>query len=269
MEELVVQLPDALETFGAIDVTSTLSASSVPADYKTKWSSPGCAFFGNSSDGYWFGPDSEHRDDWVITEYPDITGTISFTFDGNSYNLNFTQLLQAIVDVTGASLFEPAVSIYHRETGYTCEGMRTITITGGDDADNADLIAWLQANAVEVVPFTEGVRVTYNGDVIKQLDTDGAFALSCANKIMTSNITIETIDVGSIVVTYNNDTIIDSSGTHTYQLPCNKKMADTDIVVTLVMTVLPDNLLVTAEGNYIVDVSDGYLITAPPTSGNN
>lgn len=51
------------------------------------------------------------------------------------------------------------------------EAYRTIAIVGGDDVENASLIAWLEANAV-FVPEKSVNKVVYGGNAIIDLTTD-------------------------------------------------------------------------------------------------
>lgn len=101
---------------------------------------------------------------WVINEQPSVD--VNF-----SYNINFT----AIISVeTSFNIFEVNNSVsrpirglrYHDpQSGYitaystfaiawVSESARTISITGGTDVANTNLIAWLEANATQVVNET-------------------------------------------------------------------------------------------------------------------
>ena len=78
--------------------------------------------------------------------------------------------------------------------GYA-EPYRTLTITGGDDVTNSELITWLTTNAVQVggsgPETTNGTTVIYNGNVIATLESGQSATLPCAGKKMDGDIVIE------------------------------------------------------------------------------
>jgi len=160
-QELVVQLPGLLEAFGATNVSSTLDATSVSNTCRI--SAIDCEFWGNSEDGYRFAPNRG----WGA-EYPNITGRISFTLDGNDCNFNFLELVEAIGSYA-APLFDISTDIYTLGDGFPFEGLRTLNITGGKDVTNSILIAWLEANATQIIEPT-GHTLTYSGDLSSYLD---------------------------------------------------------------------------------------------------
>lgn len=87
---------------------------------------------------------------------------------------------------------------------------KTIEITGGADATNPDLIAWLEANGtltksgggstlnvtynsqkiIDSLEVTPPVTVTYNGSTIATLNAGDTETLQCNGKVMASNIGI-------------------------------------------------------------------------------
>ena len=87
----------------------------------------------------------------------DLTGTtwyfnetLTDTLDGQyalsfaSNNNNYTTL----VLIPGAMMY--GLTTFAYSNTWSNQAYRTISITGGTDATNADLIAWLEANATEV-----------------------------------------------------------------------------------------------------------------------
>ena len=130
-----------------------------------------------------------------------------------SYNINFTandtefkrfegeqceNILEGnIVDelryyYTNPHPYVHEVYYWFNDSSWLDEVWRTITITGGDDATNPDLIAWLEANAklVEEEPAA-GTTISYNGTVIATIQPGETATLECAGKQMDDNIVVE------------------------------------------------------------------------------
>lgn len=149
---------------------------------------------------------------WVgnetITLSPTGTYNIIFgTTDGNFY--------QALVIQSGKfgsnlSYFSLGTVTAYRG-GWTSEVYRTIEITGGTDATNPTLIAWLEANGtltkgggggstidvtynsqkiIDSLEVTPPVTVTYNGSTIATLNAGDTKTLQCSGKVMASNVVI-------------------------------------------------------------------------------
>ena len=76
------------------------------------------------------------------------------------------------------------------EYGWTNEEYRTIAITGGTDATNSTLIAWLESNAENVTPAAPDLVVTYAGNEIATLSDSGTKTLKTQGKYCTDDITI-------------------------------------------------------------------------------
>jgi len=100
---------------------------------------------------------------WLIGNYPQLYGH----YDEN-YSINFTSNNSSYSSLTlywepGSGSGDSSKQIIYGSTiwaydnGWEAEAYRTIAITGGTDATNAELIAWLQENAV----MTAG-SATYN-----------------------------------------------------------------------------------------------------------
>ena len=89
---------------------------------------------------------------WEISQYSYDISSMSSTYFINftSNNYNFTS-----INFSGRVMIEG----YYDNTqvyvdGWVDDNYRIITITGGTDATNSDLIAWLEANAVQQVAPT-------------------------------------------------------------------------------------------------------------------
>lgn len=85
--------------------------------------------------------------------------------------------------------------------------------------------------------------ITYNNATIGTFTDNGTKALSCGNKYMSTDITINAIDMSgkSLTVTYGGNTIltIETNGTKT--IPCGNKIASTDIEMVLASTIVQLN----------------------------
>lgn len=93
---------------------------------------------------------------WVINQSPNVSTpfyyTISFTSDGYWYG---GLQVSTLASVTWVRYWWPAGedwdSAYSPEDGgWRSQAYRLISITGGTDATNIDLIAWLETNATQV-----------------------------------------------------------------------------------------------------------------------
>lgn len=129
---------------------------------------------------------------WLINSSPtppqnQIWESINFTSNGNSY--------------TAITLYDEMDmgSIVYRGTGehphvaysgtfWDDDGDRTIAISGGTAATNANLIAWLESNATQV---TADITITYNSSEVTTMGDSGTIVLDTAGTFMTDDITIE------------------------------------------------------------------------------
>lgn len=66
----------------------------------------------------------------------------------------------------------------------------TFTFTGGTDATNADLIAWVEDNCTFVPAATPDVTVSYAGNNLVEMFEDGVKTLKTAGKYLTDDIVI-------------------------------------------------------------------------------
>ena len=165
----------------------------------------------------------------------DLTGTI-WTFndaiDFSSiqssvrYYINFTTHFGStlIEDATSIYLSQNSVSyyvdsflsdvqVYSGSSWY--EGTDNIVIEGGTDATNANLIAWLQTNAMQYIE-PHDIIISYNGNTIT-MDDSGTEVLDTKGHWLPDDITIDytkpsAITVSPLSVT-SNGTYTASSGT--------------------------------------------------------
>lgn len=89
---------------------------------------------------------------WVFKDKPTYATEGTFNINFTSNGENFTSLYAANWGscVIGYDNYATAY-----QSGWKNENYKTITITGGDDVENADLIAWLEANTLAAPEFTE------------------------------------------------------------------------------------------------------------------
>lgn len=103
-----------------------------------------------------------------------------------------------------------------------------LEIYGGDDATNETLIAWLEANATQVIETTP-TEITYNG-ATTSLEAGQTATLSCAEKKAVTDIVVAFASSGTI--TYNGtETSVEAGQTATME--CEGKKMLSDVVVSL------------------------------------
>lgn len=97
---------------------------------------------------------------WLIDEQPEMLG---YDEDGIglTYYINFLSNNTIYSNISNTEEIErwqqlyyngPGNVVYSQRTGWANENYRTIEITGGTDATNSDLIAWLEANGTLTAP---------------------------------------------------------------------------------------------------------------------
>lgn len=153
--------------------------------------------------GYqWFGNDT-----LSITS---ATYNVSFTSDlGNDF-VRFVLTSSRIPRRNGLDYVSYSAGMYTAyESGWKNQNARTVVFTGGADATNSTLIAWLEANgtltnlhpkaSVEaeynnttIVEFEAAppVSVLYNGQTLKELNEGDSVTLVCGGKMMNYNVSI-------------------------------------------------------------------------------
>lgn len=89
---------------------------------------------------------------WFFNATLDFTGVPSilqdYSLDFVSNNTSFSVFAMVFQGSLGVMAYGEE-QVYFSVVGWYNSAYRTITITGGDDANNPDLIAWIQANAVQ------------------------------------------------------------------------------------------------------------------------
>lgn len=95
---------------------------------------------------------------WKLKANPDVSTAfeydINFVSKENEYAV--FEAYATMLDVMSYNLAYGATTVYSIESGETTgtwsnDGYKVIVITGGDDADDADLIAWFEANAEQII----------------------------------------------------------------------------------------------------------------------
>lgn len=66
----------------------------------------------------------------------------------------------------------------------------TFTITGGTDATNSALIAWLEDNCENATPATPDIVISYEGENIVELSEAGTKTLKTAGKYLTDDVVL-------------------------------------------------------------------------------
>lgn len=115
---------------------------------------------------------------WVFNDYPDLSSaTYYINFSSNENNYSYLQ-------IGSERIFYENTRVYLDGEGWENEAYRTIIITGGTDATNSTLIAWLESNATQVSSQS-------NNMFIGNLPiTDSFFGSSSVSKICYGNVEI-------------------------------------------------------------------------------
>lgn len=154
------------------------------------------------------------------------------------------------LSIAGASGKEFAVSyrllnnefVSAYRNGWTSEEYRTITITGGTGATNADLIAWMEANATQVVP-SYNVLVSYKGETIAAF-SGTTKTLTTAGKYLEADIVVT--DLSETV------TLQDKSATPTQETQTITADAGYTGLGTVTVNPIPSNYgLITYNGSIL------------------
>ena len=131
---------------------------------------------------------------WLInSSYSDPSSTIwkSINFTSNSMSFNAITIYddmdnEQTIAYRGAEEYPTIVYSW----GWTNEAYRTIVITGGTDATDAILIAWLEANASNVTPASPDVVISYNNAEIATMSASGTKTLETEGTFCTDDITV-------------------------------------------------------------------------------
>lgn len=109
---------------------------------------------------------------WVFNdEITDFSGTNSFAINFISNNTNYTNIYRGTSSFSYSKNGSNMVYVYDTGdeppfvAGWTDDAYKTIEITGGTDATNSELIAWLQANATQVQDEDESTNTFSFGNL--------------------------------------------------------------------------------------------------------
>lgn len=194
---------------------------------------------------------------WVFNNSISTPPTsISLNFESNSSTYTYMSDDKADLVYSNSDQKADDHVYYFNSSVWVDNNYKTIYITGGEDVTNAAIIGWLVANATQVLP--DPFIITYNNEEIYSTSQDGSVTLSCANKLMASDITVTGNNLGSIDINYGGSTITTATGSFTKTLSCAGKIMSTDIVINIVIS------------NYDYDLTDGSLtiFSAPYTFEN-
>lgn len=131
---------------------------------------------------------------WLInSSYSDPSSTIwkSINFTSNSMSFDAITIYddmdnEQTIAYRGAEEFPTIVYSW----GWTNEAYRTIVITGGTDATDQTLIAWLEANASNVTPASPDVVISYNNTEIATMSESGTKTLETEGTFCTGDIVV-------------------------------------------------------------------------------
>ena len=196
---------------------------------------------------------------------------LNFTSNGNNYNdTNYSFLIGYIPETdteTGAITYGDYIDLaVFDSNNWLDQAYRTISITGGTDATNPQLFAWLQANAVQQEPEPEPTgssNLFIGGASISKMLVGN----SEISKIFIGNFEIYNAEGGGgpSVVSYNisvtvgtncsysGDATIEPNGTATVVLATSSSSYD-----------LPKTITVTG-ADYTYDGSTGNVVLSNPT----
>lgn len=132
-------------------------------------------------------------------QLPDTYGDYSDSFVNLSIGYDGGAEYNRVAFSTSSSGYPPTIVASGNDTKTLPDTWRsgyyegTFTVTGGTDATNSTLIAWMEDNCTQYVPPTPDVVVTYEGANIVELFEAGTKILKTAGKYMT----------GDVVLTYS------------------------------------------------------------------
>lgn len=235
--DAVSRFPQALLALGATDVVSTLQTSVNDDVFDVRLFGP-VECCGNEDDGY-FTFSATGGTHLVHDPELTVTGTISCSLAGQNWFIDVSEydgdIQRACIDNDFVPFYDTDIDVYDydpsSQTGVFAFNSRTITIIDGSDATDPDLIAWLEANATQVVesPLT----ITYNGDTIHTTSSAESFTLPTNGKVMESDLVFALDGSLGLQVSYGNTQIINASSAGTFTLPCNGKVMSGNITGTV------------------------------------
>lgn len=152
----------------------------------------------------------------------DLTGT-TWLFDSIldnlspapiTYHLNFTSNNTSYTTIGWTNNGKSGYSVSYDSTQIYTNGVwgndayKTITISGGTDATNANLISRIELNATQVIT-SHDVTISYNNSTIAYLDASGTEILDTACTYMIDDISIEYTSSGGTDVSDTTATASD------------------------------------------------------------
>ena len=96
----------------------------------------------------------------ITYDGPLVMFTILFDSDGKSFNGLTIDPDDPFVNGIFYSRTGGDTEVYNEANGWAKQSYRTIEITGGTDATNADLIDWLQSNATQIIEPEEDPKIS-------------------------------------------------------------------------------------------------------------
>lgn len=126
---------------------------------------------------------------WLFNESPSTYPETSTRYNPLNFSASNGNIYTSIRFNPLVGIFFGSTQVYDVSTDeWIDEAYRTIEISGGTAATNADLIALMQANAVQQMP---DISVVYKGSTIAKMSSSGTKTLLTSGKYCEDNITIE------------------------------------------------------------------------------
>lgn len=217
---------------------------------------------------------------WLINEIPskpssDISASISFTSNGNSYT-SITLYRSTVLWGDGGIQYDTTV-VYGANNGWTSNDYRTITITSGS---NADLNTWLEANATQSGGITYTYEEFFSGDyndLINKPDlstytTQNDLSIGLASK--QDALTIQEFEVvatdysQSIYNQYNLGSFVLGAGTWLISSHFNGGGGSMGTYGLMVKVPDSSNYVVGASGNDLAGDLQGFIVGPGSRSAN-
>lgn len=129
-------------------------------------------------------------------QLPDTYGDYSDSFVNLSIGYDGGDEYNRVAFSTSSSGYPPTIVASGNDTKTLPDTWRsgyyegTFTVTGGTDATNSTLIAWMEDNCTQYVPPTPDVVVTYEGANIVELSEAGTKTLKTAGKYLTDDVVL-------------------------------------------------------------------------------
>ena len=128
------------------DLTASGNTVSVPAGYYASSASKSVEGIPDG-DELEYGTAGLAGTTWYFNAAPAVTTNATYSVSFTSNSTNYTSL--TLSSMGGAMQYGSTAAYFELMGGWQNAAYRTVTFTGGTDASNADLIAWIQANATQ------------------------------------------------------------------------------------------------------------------------